>query len=269
MKTNMRAILLVVWMLAGSAGAVTPLPVNQLPSAMQINPVVQLLHQETTLFDGTVWYFPVLTNYPSLLGVRLNVFWWGRIGGQIIADEKYLFPNLWVTNTNITHLMADIGVPTTATLSSSAMWDRANRIWWWMSGHTSTTGSTYSTGIGYPSIADMAWYYQQNGYIERGACMTTAQLMATLMVRAGIPVDRVALAHAHYSATASHVYVLLLLPEGWYYLDPSDCVAMNQLPAYADRTSFGLHTCDYIHPFEINPLPGSGLNSVPLCLDAD
>ena len=166
--------------------------------------------------------------------------------------------------------MADIGVATTRTYSSAEMWDRMNHIWYWMAHHTATDGDTYSSGDHYPSIADMAWIFQQNGVIQRGACNSTAQLMATLMARAGIPVNRIAMAHAHWNRTASHVYVLLLLPEGWYYLDPSDCPAEDQLPPYAERTSFGLHAdCDYLHPFEVNILPRSDLNSVPLCLEAD
>ena len=269
MKKVIGAVLLAVWALAEPAGAVTPLPAQSLPSAVSVNPVAQLLHLEQTQHDGVVWYFPVLKSYPALLGTTLNVFWWGRLAGQIVSNDEYFFPDLWVNNADITDLMADIGVPMTPTVSSSAMWARTGLIWWWMSGHTATNGSVYSTGIAFPSIADMAWIYKQNGVIQRGACTSTAQLMATLMARAGIPVDRIALGHVHYTATASHVYVLLLMPDGWYYLDPSDCTRMNQLPAYAERSSYGAHGYDYIHPFEINTLPGSSLNSVPLCLEAD
>ena len=269
MKQYMWLTIVGALLLAGPARAAAGDAKIPLPSIPQFNLLNQLLHVESTWYDGDIWYLRYLKSYPAPDGKTMRVSWWGRWGGEVLSDNKYFFPNLWTNNPDITALMADIGVPTKGTYSSSIMWERMNRIWYWMSDHTATDGDVYSTGIGFPSIADMAMAFRRNGVIQRGACMSTAQLMATLMARAGIPVNRIALAHAHYSATASHVYVLLLLPEGWYYLDPSDCPTVDQLPPYAERTSFGLHTCDYTHPFEVNILPGSNLNSVPLCLEAD
>ena len=270
MKKYLGLAMLGTLLLTGPAQAAQKIPPIRLPSAWtQLFQINRLLRLEETRYEGDIWYFPVLKSYPALKNKTMWAFWWGRARGQIMADDSYFFPNLWTNNTDIAALMADIGVPTTRTYSSAEIWDRMNWIWWWMSDHTTTNG-TYSTGPGFPSIADMAWIYREEGSIPHGACATTAQLMATLMARAGIPVNRIALGHAHYGATASHVFVLLLLDEGWYYLDPTYCHAHDQLPEYEDRTSSGWHAnCDYTHPFEVNILPRSDLKTVPLCLGAE
>lgn len=271
-------VLLGVMVLAEPATAARKVPIIIPPP--HVNPVLyqiiqrlwlrRLLTLEQTLYEGAIWYFPVLKKYPTGNRKPMRVFWWGRAGGLVASDDAYFFPNLWTNNADIAALMADIGVPTTRTHSSAEMWSRMGWIWYWMSSHTSGDGESYSTGPGFPSIADMAWSYRQNGVIHHGSCMGTAQLMATLMARAGIPVNRIALGHAHYGDEPSHVFVLLLMEEGWYYLDPTYCHSHDQLPEYEDRASFGWHqTCDYTHPFEVNILPRSDLNSVPLCLDAE
>ena len=271
MKKCLGLVALGILLLVGRAEAAEKLPVIQRPSSWtQIFQISRLLRLEETRYEGDIWYFPVLKSYPTPKSRSVGLFWWARARGLVLSDDAYFFPNLWTNNTDIAALMADIGVPTTRTYSSAEMWDRMNWIWWWMSDHTAGDGDVYSTGPGFPSIADMAWAFRQYGVIQHGSCMSTAQLMATLMARAGIPVNRIALGHARYGATASHVFVLLLLDEGWYYLDPTYCHAHDQLPEYEERTSSGWHSnCDYTHPFEVNILPRSDLKTVPLCLGAE
>ena len=256
-------------MVAGTmAEAVSLSTTIPLPPLVQINPVTQLLRLEQTMYEGNIWYYPVLKSYPAPQDATMQAFWWGRLGGFVTSDDNYFFPNLWANNADIDFLLANIGVATNATLSSANMWFQTCKIWQWMSSHAVNEGEVYSTGIAFPSIADMAWFYRRNGYIRQGACTTTAQLMATLMARAGIPVNRIALGHAHYGPAASHVYVILLMDEGWYYLDPFSCHAIHQLPSYSSRFSVGNNqNCDYSHPFGIDILPGSDLNSAPWCLD--
>ena len=269
-KAALRSLVTGVWAsgAAASAAILTNSPVAW--DVFPVNPVAQLLRAEQTLYEGTVWYGPALKTVLGPLGSTQRVFWWSRLGGEIRADDAYFFPGLWVKSTRVSNLMADIGVSTALTQSDAEIWDRMNHVWYWMAHQTVANGSVPSTGIGFPSISDMALFYEQNGYISRGSCQSTAQLMATLMARAGIPANRFAMAHAHWGPTAQHVFIILLTLDGWYYLDPSYCTSLDQLPAYADRTSFGLNqSCDYTHPFEINVLPGSDLNSVPWCLDAD
>ena len=269
-KTVLGTMLTGLMGLAIPALAVTPAKTPAATVTLVPNPIAPVLHAEPTLYEGTLWYYPTAKTLPGPLGSTLRVFWWSRLGGQVLADDAYFFPGLWVKDPNVTSLMAAIGVPTTLTYSDAAIWDRMNLIWYWMAHHTVADSVDYSTGAGFPSISDMALYYAANGYLSRGSCQSTAQVLATLLARAGIPANRIALAHAHYGTTAQHVYVILLLADGWYYLDPTYCPGHDQLPAFANRTSYGGHaTCDYTHPFEINILPGSDLNSVPWCLDAD
>mgnify|MGYP003591888638 CR=1 FL=1 len=268
MKKHLWSVAIGALLLMEPVQAAEKIPNIQLPvSLVRLIQLSRLLRLEETRYEGDIWYFPVLKSYPATSPKGMRVFWWARVNGFVRSDDAYYFPNLWTNNTDIAALMADIGVPTTRTYSNSNIWSRMTKIWGWMSFNTAGDGDVYSTGPGFPSIADMAWAYQQYGVIQHGPCTSTAQLMATLMARAGIPVNRIALGHAYWGDGPQHVFVLLLMEEGWYYLDPTDCHAHSQLPVYADRASFGNNqSCDYTHPFEVNILPRSNLLTVPLCL---
>ena len=231
---------------------------NAVSGGVQISVPMHTLFLAGTTFDGTAAY----RAYSTLLWRDGWVSWWSRLDGIVQDDPDYFFPDFSASSDEIDALLDEMGAGTDTAYASEEIWEKAATVWRWLADNTDS--GTCSGESGWPSIEEIADYYNDYGAVAWGSCMSKAQLYATLLGRVGVPVDRLAVAEAHYSETATHCYVVILLSDGWCYLDPT-YVYSTTLPDYLDRVSVGYHaTADYTHPYEVVILPGSGLDGVPL-----
>jgi hypothetical protein len=119
---------------------------------------------------------------------------------------------------------------------------------------------------GWPSIEMIARTYDIYGFIPWGTCMSRAQILTTILYRAGISRDRVAIAETRWQFRYSqHMYSIVWLAHRWVYLDP--IYISVAIPNYAQFHSVPLtgelSDRDYCHPYDLNVIPGSVLTRVP------
>lgn len=205
--------------------------------------------EEDTLYEGPKTY-------------RCNSTCW-REDGTI--NETGIFTDIDANTPEIAALLTDIGVPGGPVTDDGDVWDRTRTVWAWLQSHGLTPGHpnyedvhAYRAGLGrWPTIADLAYMFQTWGGFVWGSgctCMCRAQMLATLLYRAGLGADRMAIAEARTRPTYSqHMYVVLKLGCHWFYIDPS--VNLPELPVSPENVGAG--TADYTHPNNLIVLPGS------------
>lgn len=220
--------------------------------------LVRASKREQSLYQGTLYYKPTPEG------------WWMRSDGTVDNRSDGFFPQIDVTNSEVSALLSAIGAPTNLTWNDTEIWNRVVKVWQWLQTNQLQPGSanynaahTYISGLGHwPALFEIAHMYAAYGGIYWGTCMSRAQLLATLLYAVGIPPDKFAIAEAYWKPEYSqHMYVIIYLNGHWYYLDPT---YINQNLSASTITSIGSGSADYVHPLKIKLLPGSTIPGVPL-----
>ncbi len=208
---------------------------------------------ETTLYEGTKEY-------------SCNVACW-RDDGTVDTGWDGFFPDIDVDNADIQALLSDIGAPVALTNDDTEIWNRTRTVWAWIQQQGLWPGQAnyeqayeYRAALGHwPSIAEFAHMFVTWGGFWWGGCtcMCRAQTFATLLCRAGIPPDRMAIAETRWKPEYSqHMYVVLKIGCHWYYVDPSE----NISPLSGAPANVGSGSKDYVHPNNLILVPGSTLS---------
>lgn len=190
-----------------------------------------------------------------------------RLGGTVNTNWSYFFPNIDVTTPDVQTLLNDIGAGTNPVSDDVEIWQRTRTVWAWINTHALGPGDAtfqescdYRASLGHwPSIEEFAYMFMNYGgfcWLSNCTCMCRAQTLATLLYRAGIPIDRMIIAETKWKvAYSQHMYVVLKLGCHWYYIDPSvNVVTLGETPE-----NVGGASADYVHPNELKLLPGSTL----------
>ncbi len=195
-----------------------------------------------------------------------------RAGTPAAPADYHFFHDYESTSPYVQDLIASVGAPTSWPSRETEVWSRISIVWNWLGSNVRIDGAAYGALVDaagrWPSIAELAGYYRENGELVWSACFSKAHLFALLLGRV-LPRWHTTMVSAHHTEngappTASHVYVGVYLTGRWYYLDPT-AVYHGPLPNFADRRSVGLFTTvDYEHPFKAAPVPLSPLSRVPL-----
>lgn len=199
---------------------------------------------------------------------------WVRAGVPVNAQSNRFFRQYESSNTATDKWLTDIGFPWKKAETEAEVWDRIGKVWNWLRDHVTVNDEAYanisSDPEEWPSILDYAAYYATHGNLVWAACFSKAHLFATLLGRFVYPRYRFAIAETHHTEagappTATHVYVAVYVADRWFYLDPTATV-LEAFPAFASRRSIGVPSftsVDYEHPYEVIPVPLSGLEYVP------
>jgi hypothetical protein len=201
---------------------------------------------------------------------------WRDDGGLTGAPETF-YPELDADTPAVRALLAAIGLPRDAAADDAERWRRIGAVWEWMARETVFSNeldgaepwaalmelSATPTGQ-WPTIAEMAAVWERYGKLPLGACHSKAFTFVTLLYRAGIARDAAAALSGRSSGMVQHFYAGVRIGGRWLYLDPS-CLREQKRLAAQPR-SFGCLDTDYRHPFEIQPLPGSGMDR-PMLMD--
>lgn len=211
-----------------------------------------------TMYEGVVTY------------VRRWNFW-VRVGTPAEPASDSIFHDYESGAPEVRNLIAAVGAPTAWPRTEEEVWGRIATVWDWLGANVRVDNAAYGDLVSaagrWPSIAELARYFDEHGELVWSACFSKAHLFALLLGRV-LPRWHTTIASAHHTEggappTASHVYVGVYLTGRWYYLDPT-AVYAGPLPAFADRRSVGLFTkVDYPHPFSARPVPLSSLEQVP------
>ena len=183
------------------------------------------------------------------------------------ADDTWDFVDKDADSPQIAAMLADIGAPTTPTEDDAEIWSRTRTVWAWMQAHGLGPGDpnfaeaqAYRASLGHwPTVAEFAYMFATYGGFNWSdcTCMCRAQTFATLLYRAGIPVNRMAIAETRWKPSYSqHMYIVLQLDKRWFYVDPS--ANDPELPLSPTSIGFG-GTADYTHPNSLTVIPGSTL----------
>ncbi|MBT3983901.1 MAG: transglutaminase domain-containing protein [Bacteriovoracaceae bacterium] len=207
--------------------------------------------------------------------IRYNSYWnfWARVGGKVYTATDNHFLDYEKSHPYITELFLDMGLSPKRAKTESQIWEKVSVVWNFLGSKAFVNDSVYKSirpDGRWPTILEHAIYYRNNKRLVWSACFSKAHLFAMVLGRLGIPRDRIAIATAHHPAanglpTASHVYVALYIKGSWLYLDPTATPGVSLSPDLSKRRSVGLlPAVDYPHPFQVRPIPLSGLNRVPL-----
>jgi hypothetical protein len=217
--------------------------------------------EEDTLYEGTKDY------------TCKSTCW--RDDGSISTGN--FFVDINVNNAEIQAMLNDIGVPTTQTNDDNEIWYRTKVVWAWMHAHGlggsdpnfDAVCAYRNSLVGWYTIAEYAHMFVNWGGFCWGSyvndegesvsvctCMCRAHLLATLLYKVGVPLDRMAIAETKWKPDYSqHMYIVLRLGCHWYYIDPS-----VNIPALSDTPeNVGSGTRDYLHPNDLKLIPGSTL----------
>lgn len=144
------------------------------------------------------------------------------------------------------------------------IWDQVRATWDWSIKKMRQNGVELRTLVeanhGKPSLHDHAVAYERLGFMPTGTCGSVSNLFLQLLLKGGVPTDRVAVAQCTYpheaspTGTASHAYLILFLNDQWHYLDPNARMSNRTLPprvtdfqsvGYPDQKGF-----EYTWPFD-------------------
>ena len=227
------------------------------PTPQKLSKLSEMTAMET-MYEGSVTYLK---------------FWnfWVRAATPVTPDWDFFFHDYESGAPEVWKLLADVGVPTVWPRSEEEVWERIMRVWDWLGDNVRTDNAAYSDLVDaverWPSITELARYYDEHGELVWSACFSKAHLFAILLGRV-LPRWHTTIVSAHHTEsgappTASHVYVAVYLTNRWYYLDPT-AVYAGTLPDFNNRRSVGLFTSvDYQHPFAAIPVRLSPLDKVP------
>jgi len=191
------------------------------------------------------------------------------------AVDTWDFTDINADNANIQAMLNDIGVPTAPTNDDNEIWNRTKAVWAWLQEHALGIEDANFDAVcayrdsldGWPTIAEFAHMFvnwggfgwkpyvnEEGGTVYVCTCMCRAHLLATLLYRVGVPLDRMAIAETKWKPEYSqHMYVVLKLGCHWYYIDPS-----YDIPELSDTPeNLGAGARDYKHPNELDIIPGS------------
>lgn len=124
--------------------------------------------------------------------------------------------------------------------------------------------------VGLPTIERMAQTYEKFGSLPSLNCLYMANYFATLLIRSGVPVDKIAIADVQQTfadTNWSHYSVIIYIDNNWYYFDPTYMrVKPDFLPPYNTLGSKPEQRpgMDYRHPRFIMQPPGAKESPVPL-----
>jgi hypothetical protein len=200
-----------------------------------------------------------------------------RDDGHVAGPPEYFYPNLGEENPEIRALLASIGLPEDIAADDAERWRRVRAVWEWMGSSTVVIGDpaaeepwnylqelTALPKDHWPSIGEMAKVYARFGVLALGACNSKAFTAATLLYRVGVRPDSITVAHSQAHDGTQHIYLAFHLDGRWRYVDPT-CIRSH--PALSpEPESVGCIGADYAHPYDLEPLPGSGLTK-PMLLE--
>jgi hypothetical protein len=106
----------------------------------------------------------------------------------------------------------------------------------------------------WPSIGELAKVYDRYQVLPLGACNSKAFTFATLLYRVGVRPDAISVATAK-TESAQHLFVVTRLEGKWFFIDPT-CIPEHPVLS-EDLESVGCIGADYVHPFQLEVLPGS------------
>jgi hypothetical protein len=192
-----------------------------------------------------------------------------RDDGKIAGPPEVFYPELGGDNAEIRALLNSIGLPADAAPSDAERWRRIAVVWQWLSRKAVIIGEPAAaepwnylqqlTGNSerWPSIGEMAKVFARFNALPLGACNSKALTFATLLYRAGVGPDSIAVAHTKAYEGTNHLYLAVHANGRWRYVDPSCIREHNGLAPQPE--SVGCIGADYRHPYELIPLPGSRL----------
>ena len=200
-----------------------------------------------------------------------------RDDGGVSAPAGLFYPDIEMDNEEVRALLDSIGLPAEPAAEDAERWSRIRAVWEWM---TRETIIIYEPGYEepwnylleltatpndhWPSIGEMARVYARFQVLPLGACNSKAFTMATLLYRAGVLPDWIAVAHSKAHDGTQHLYLAVHLDGRWRYVDPT-CIREHDSLAEAPET-VGCIGADYRHPYDVIPLPGSLLTK-PMLLE--
>ena len=200
------------------------------------------------------------------------------LSGGEVSDGADFFPDRDASNSTIVSFLALLGAGTDKTTAASEMWTKIKRTWEWLRDNAlSDNGdpawdqadALIAGGNGWPSIGLIAETYMTYGFIPWGTCMSRAQILTTLLYRAGIPEDRLAIAETSWKFRYSqHMYSIVYLTDRWLYFDPTYIhYDLNEFGNFQSVPIGQTGYRDYCHPSRIMQISSSGLSFVPEVTD--
>ena len=191
-----------------------------------------------------------------------------RTDGEIQEQESY-FPDVDAQNSTITDFLEEIGAGTSSTTVDSEMWWRTSIVWGWLQNNAymnvndpvwqEAHSFMLSFTDGWYSIEAMAEKFKTYGFLPWGTCMSRAQIFTTLLYRAGISKDRVAIEEMRWKLRYSqHMATILYVANRWVYLDPTSI--SSDFPSFEEFHSIpqgDVGFKDYCHPLIVKIIPNT------------
>ena len=190
-----------------------------------------------------------------------------------VDENAGFFPDIDAVNATITTFMAQVGAGTDQTAVPVEMWGKIAIVWQWLRTHALYYPSdpnwqaamNYLMAGGWPSIYRIALTYNTYGFIPWGTCMSRAQLLTTIMYRAGIPRDRIGIGETRWKLRYSqHMFTMAHIADRWLYFDATfDSLACPDFAHFTSLPVSGGGLRDYCHPYLLMTIPGAGITRVP------
>ncbi|MCK4695027.1 MAG: hypothetical protein KAT74_04660 [Candidatus Cloacimonetes bacterium] len=251
-------------------------------SALGYESVDELMEEPPGTYDFYLWKpdsgVLVETINEGLKNYDHNGEYWYRTNGAIDdnSNENFFF-DIDAQSDTIIAFMNEIGAGMDYTDDDQEIYQKFQTVWNWMGENCyfNYGDSLWQEAVDYlmdqsgdhyytiAAIADTDFEY---GFLPWGTCMSKSNMMATILYKTGIDMNRFFIGECRWHRRYSqHMYIIINLFDHWYHFDPG--LYEDDIPVSENLHSIPNYISgyrDFTHPWNMFIFPNSTLTDLPV-----